>query len=498
MENHPQVPNFFPGIVINYDDELCVKETEKTKDENLENNIGQNGNIVANQYELVRNILLHLPMKDLMTCCKVCKLWHDIGNLVMKEKSKFDSQSFYWCKDEPADVSFYSQFSLFQSPHHKEMYNNLDKFLGEMTIKPKMAVVLGSGDTDLSVRDSNPGMEPEDHMDKSWLVDKEGITKRLPKGCHAIGSTNRGIIGVKAGEAFELENNYDDENNLLCPAVSIMFIPEKPGCKIMPFHLAENLLDGVVQDIKKNSVYLEDEAVLQERILEKVLPDLKPSDNIKAVILLSNGLDLPFSMHIIQAVSRRSKNKVAIGGAVGDLCWSSMKETSMLALMRELFYYTNQSVPVAENSYMSTSGFVIAGDNVQAASVLLQRKVRSEKKVMDELLKLKQSGISEDNSFAFMFACCGRGERHYRGKKNLEAGTFIKMFPKTPLIGIYGDGELGISFLPNFNSPEPENADTEAPKSSTRESGPSVIRPGQFLHSFTTIFVMVSFGNSKI
>lgn len=89
-----------------------------------------------------------------------------------------------------------------------------------------------------------------------------------------------------------------------------MFIPEKPGCKIMPFHLAENLLDGVVQDIKKNSVYLEDEAVLQERILEKVLPDLKPSDNIKAVILLSNGLDLPFSMHIIQAVSRRSKNKV--------------------------------------------------------------------------------------------------------------------------------------------------------------------------------------------
>ena len=72
MENHPQVPNFFPGIVINYDDELCVKETEKTKDDNLENNIGQNGNIVANQYELVRNILLHLPMKDLMTCCKVC------------------------------------------------------------------------------------------------------------------------------------------------------------------------------------------------------------------------------------------------------------------------------------------------------------------------------------------------------------------------------------------------------------------------------------------
>ena len=45
----------------------------------------------------------------------------------------------------------------------------------------------------------------------------------------------------------------------------------------------------------------------------------------------------------------------------------------MQALMRELFYFNYQSVPVAENSYMSTSGFIIAGDNVQAASILLSR-----------------------------------------------------------------------------------------------------------------------------
>ena len=37
------------------------------------------------------------------------------------------------------------------------------------------------------MRDSNPGLEPEDHMEKSWLVDKEGVMQRLPGGCHAIG-----------------------------------------------------------------------------------------------------------------------------------------------------------------------------------------------------------------------------------------------------------------------------------------------------------------------
>ena len=70
------------------------------------------------------------------------------------------------------------------------MYSELETFMDNLSIKPKMAVVLGSGDTDLSVRDSNPGLEPEDHMEKSWLVDKGGVIRRLPKDCLAIGILN--------------------------------------------------------------------------------------------------------------------------------------------------------------------------------------------------------------------------------------------------------------------------------------------------------------------
>ena len=64
---------------------------------------------------------------------------------------------------------------------------------------------------------------------------------------------------------------------------------------------------------------------------------------------------------------------------------------------------------------MSTSGFVIAGDKVQAASVLIPRKVRSEKKLVVELEKLRQSGINQENSFAFMFACCGESLQREAG-----------------------------------------------------------------------------------
>ena len=88
-------------------------------------------------------------------------------------------------------------------------------------------------------------------------------------------------------------------------------------------------------------------------------------------------------------------------------------------------------MPVAENSYMSTSGFVIAGEHVQAASVLLTRKMRGEKRVLEELARLKGCGVQEGNSFAFMFACCGRGQGLHRGRHNLESACFRKLFPRS-------------------------------------------------------------------
>jgi hypothetical protein len=42
--------------------------------------------------------------------------------------------------------------------------------------------------------------------------------------------------------------------------------------------------------------------------------------------------------------------------------------------------------------------------------------VRSEKEVRRRLESLK-GRVGEENSFAFMFACCGRGEDHYRGQQ---------------------------------------------------------------------------------
>ena len=54
---------------------------------------------------------------------------------------------------------------------------------------------------------------------------------------------------------------------------------------------------------------LEDEKVLQAALLQRAVPDLRDRDEVRAVVLLSNGLDLPFSMHIIQVTIGFSGDK---------------------------------------------------------------------------------------------------------------------------------------------------------------------------------------------
>ena len=187
----------------------------------LQDNLGQNGNILANQYEIVRRIMRHLAMRDLSACCQVCKLWNEIGLLVKRESWRYEATSLFWSGDR-TDVSYYSQYPVFQSPHHHQMYAQLESLMSDMMIRPRLAVVLGSGDTELSVRDSKPGPgqsgEGEDHMEKSWLVDKSGLTARLPRDCFSIGTTSRGIVGMKtgAGVAVELENLFEEVSLLGC------------------------------------------------------------------------------------------------------------------------------------------------------------------------------------------------------------------------------------------------------------------------------------------
>jgi Uncharacterized protein conserved in bacteria len=65
------------------------------------------------------------------------------------------------------------------------------------------------------------------------------------------------------------------------------------------------------------------------------------------------------------------------------------------------------------------------------------------------ILQLKaHTESSYSSSIGLMFACVGRGRHHYQGKRNVESAAFRRHFPRTPLLGYFGNGEIGFKLLP--------------------------------------------------
>jgi len=136
-------------------------------------------------------------------------------------------------------------------------------------------------------------------------------------------------------------------------------------------------------------------------------------------------------------------------------------------------------------------GIAFCGSNVRVTSVVLHADVSEPADVEKCLLRLGASGIPAlGKSIGLMFACMGRGRYFYNGAVGVESAVFKKLYPRVPLFGFFGNGEIGYDFPPMDGSgcrmddsssggAACDAADTDVP---------------QMYHSFTTIFVLLSFG----
>ncbi|KAL8570813.1 hypothetical protein ACOMHN_006962 [Nucella lapillus] len=89
------------------------------------------------------------------------------------------------------------------------------------------------------------------------------------------------------------------------------------------------------------------------------------------------------------------------------------------------------------------------GRDVQVACVKLDQRVDTEDKAEEAVKKLKAKAkdFPMQHSIGFMFACVARGTSVYH-KRDVEASLFRKHFPRTPLLGFFGNGEIGCEFPP--------------------------------------------------
>ncbi|GFY38201.1 hypothetical protein TNIN_435421 [Trichonephila inaurata madagascariensis] len=95
-------------------------------------------------------------------------------------------------------------------------------------------------------------------------------------------------------------------------------------------------------------------------------------------------------------------------------------------------------------------GSVVAfsGPNVEAGSIIINMNDKKEE-ITAKFETFKETGLLNHKCFAFMFAYDGRGYSFHQ-EHNVESSIFCKMYPNIPLIGLFGKGEVGYNYLPNF------------------------------------------------
>jgi F-box protein 22 len=110
----------------------------------------------------------------------------------------------------------------------------------------------------------------------------------------------------------------------------------------------------------------------------------------------------------------------------------------------------------------------------------LPANVRDPQTVKQFLKRLRSANASLPccgSSIGLMFACVSRGHEFYE-ESGVESKAFSELYPGVPLLGFFGDGEIG------FDSSETTVICND---SSSSSSGP------QLFHFKTSVFVMISF-----
>lgn len=402
------------------------------------------GLILSTTPPIVESILNNLRMRDLYSCASVCKLWNNIVLTIKKNrKDLFWSLIDYnWCcfahsENVDDDDKIYSAHP-WDIPSPLRVFFHVD--LSRASSDPKFALLFCSHQllTKLQKFVRYARAEPESSEGKSSGTPRKKVkplysnkvmdflSNHLPNTCNTLFCAAQGIVGTP----FNKTSPQEVESS---PALGGVFFPSLNGVDVYQFPINNVMclnclpaVTGIPEDQKVKCLF----------VFTKSVPHRKGS-----------------ACRLIDHYLKEQDNDMAVGGAVVDelCCRTSSSKT------------------------FSGVGIAFTGDNVKATSVILKENVRTWASAEKQLRRLQSCSVLGDQNCAFMFACVARGSGFYNNS-NVEACVFHKLFPSVPLFGVFGNGEIGIEYLPNSSAHKKEKH-TKIPA---------------YLHSYTTVFVLLS------
>merc|ERR1712071_432029 len=264
------------------------------------------------------------------------------------------------------------------------------------------------------------------------------LKDNLPNNCLVVGAVTPGIIVTQNYSPLTAEVENGDAFGLLC-------IPDCPQVVLKNFYLDRRKMRAVGAAITS-----------QPDIVGRLL-NISETDDLKCLIII--GSDPYKESKSIEAICghiKRIDPRVAIGGGFVEAI-------------------VHPDIPDRQRQ-SGIMGLAFCGAGIKASSIVIPQEVNNPDEVEKIIMKLKQKHSLGKRNLAFMFACVARGV-HLYGRSNVESCIFRKHFPKMPLLGFFGKGEIGV------NCPSDERVIPSAAKKMRTTC----------LYSYATTFTLLSF-----
>ncbi|KAJ4428662.1 hypothetical protein ANN_25655, partial [Periplaneta americana] len=461
------------------------------------------GSYITKEYELLHLVLSHLPLGDLNAASQVCRTWNTAAASV--RRSRIHPHWLLWRSGQRQQLP--EQPYQLKSLKFAEAMASVPyvAFREHVYSEPSLALMFASNTVFgakvlCTYKCSCPALtqthsDEKDGHQHRVILDKyvsspeseagllacvtvwEYVKAELQPSCPLLCLRGYGVVGTLPDltETVELENSR---------AYSVLLLPEMPGVTIRTFQFDVNKITKL-QKIKKWNVTLSDKMnsisfiilsfscfltqTLSADTIEQ-LTGIPPNESVQCLLLFCREAVLLISsiVHLVTGLQNRQEETMAVaGGMISDVGGS------------------NEGVPVMV-------GVAFSGEGVSVASTILGRNVKSEREADKAIQELKAHSVSNYySSVGLMFACVGRGRHHYQGKRNVESAAFRRHFPKTPLLGYFGNGEIGFKLLPDVT------VNKRLVDGPTRGSKKKRTDLPNILHSYTTIMVHLAFTGSN-
>ncbi|KAF7212242.1 F-box only protein 22 [Nothobranchius furzeri] len=337
--------------------------------------------VLSNVAEVVERILTFVPTKSLLRIESVCRLWRNCARRVLRTQ-----QQLAWASARgPSTTDVHT------------LCNVLAEEVEKVFLLPKTVLMMADSE-------SFNGLAYSYSQSKAKKIRRsadsaEELNKLFPKCCDVIGITSPGIVLTPTGSWSSPPQEYQEGEE---SGFAVMF-PSIEGVHIKPFHFCKKTISSTAMK----------EAGLVDN------PELRV-----VLMFVYGGHRSGGAQFINQFLEPLFKSKVLIAGGLVETVFSPPRRCC------------------SQGGY-GVMGLALSGPKVQGASVLLDHDVSSPKAAEATVRRLKAAKIPERNTLGFMFACVGRGPNYYNKQSNVEADAFHKVFPNTPLFGLFGNGEIG-------------------------------------------------------